>query len=88
MKKKVNPRRRPATQADIIRAKKEAQVNAVETMWAIMFTVLRDKFGWETEQLKKMWGDIEDLSDSIKHGYVSVPDLMQTLEEEAGIHLR
>ncbi len=88
MKKKVNPRRHTVTQADVNRAKKEAQVNAVKAAWAIMFSVLRDKFGWDVEQLQKMWDEVEDLSDSVTQGYVSVADMMQTLEEEAGIHLR
>ncbi len=88
MTKKVNPRRHPATQADIIRAKKETQINAVKAAWAIMFTALRDKFGWDAEKLQKMWDEVEDLSDSVTQGYVSVADMMRTLEEEAGIYLR
>ncbi len=60
----------------------------MKAAWAIMFTVLRDKFGLEAEQLQKMWDEVEDLSDSVTQGYVSIADMMRTLEEEAGIHLR
>lgn len=42
--KKVNPNKRPATQADIRKAKREATSEAINFAWAIMFTVLRDKF--------------------------------------------
>ena len=38
--KRVNPRKRPASQADVKRAKKEAQDKAVELAWSIFFTVL------------------------------------------------
>lgn len=42
-KKKVNPRRIPATLADVQRAKKEAQDFAITATWAIFYTVMRDK---------------------------------------------
>ena len=45
-KKKVNPRNIPATQADVNRAKKLASDLAVQSCWAIMFTAMRDKYGW------------------------------------------
>ena len=86
MKKKTNPRRRPATQADVNRAKKEAQDQAVKIAWAIMFTCLRDKEGWGKIRLKRLWGEIDNLSDSIAKGYVSIKDLMAVLGED-GIEL-
>lgn len=49
-KKRVNPHRRPATLADVQKAKKAAQNEAVTTAWAIFFSALRDKegFGYTT----------------------------------------
>lgn len=82
--KRVNPRRRPATLADVEKAKKQAQSEAVKYAWAIMFSVLRDKEGWGIVRLKRLWDEVEDLSDSIEKGYVSVRDLLDTLEEEIG----
>lgn len=82
MGKKVNPRRRPATQADVNKAKKAAQEQAVEIAWAIMFTCLRDKEGWGKVRLKRLWGHINNLSDSISQGYVSIKDLMTVLGED------
>lgn len=82
--KRVNPRRRPATLADVEKAKKQAQSEAVKYAWAIMFSVLRDKEGWGVVRLKRLWDEVEDLSDSIGKGYVSVRDLLETLEEEIG----
>ena len=87
MKKKTNPCRRPVSQADIIKAKKEAQVKAVNYAWAIFFTVMVDKEGYGKKRLKRIWKHVSDLSDSIAKGYVSVNDLMQTLESEMGIVL-
>lgn len=82
--KRVNPRRRPATLADVEKARKQAQSEAVKYAWAIMFSVLRDKEGWGVVRLKRLWDEVEDLSDSIEKGYVSVQDLLETLEEEIG----
>ena len=82
--KRVNPRRRPATLADVEKARKQAQSEAVKYAWAIMFSVLRDKEGWGVVRLKRLWDEVEDLSDSIGKGYVSVRDLLDTLEEEIG----
>lgn len=88
MKKKVNPHRRPATVADVERAKKTAQNQAINIAWAIFFTVMRDKEGWGMKRLRRLWDEVNDLSDSISGGYVSVSDLMQALEDEAGIVLK
>lgn len=86
-KKKVNPKRRPATAADIKKAKDLAQGFAISAMWTIFFTVLRDKEGYEEEGLRRVWEAMEDLSDSIAKGYVDLNDLRHTLKVEAGIEL-
>lgn len=85
MKHKTNPRRRPATMADVERAKRAAQADAVRTAWAIFFTVLRDKEQATVDDLKRVWGEVEDLSDSIARGYVNVTDLRDALRREANI---
>lgn len=86
-KRKVNPKKKPATQADVKKAKSQAETRAVKLAWTILFTVLRDKEGMDNEDLQRIWGKVEDLSDSIAKGYVSLADLRQTLKEEANINL-
>ena len=83
-KRRVNPRRRPATQADINRAKREATDFAVERLWSIMFTVLRDKEGYDLDGLRRVWQEVDDLADSISRGYCTVQDLKHILKEEEG----
>ena len=87
MKKKTNPRNIPVSQADIIKAKKEAQSTAINYAWAIFFTVMRDKEGYGKKRLRRVWDAVNELSDSIAQGYVNVKDLMRVLEKEAGIVL-
>lgn len=86
-RKKVNPLRRPATAADVERAKKGATNDAVTYVWAIVLTALRDKEGFCREDLKRVWDEAEDIADSILKGYINVQDLVQVLHEEAGIKL-
>ena len=79
---KPNPRRRPATQADVEKAKKQAQSEAVKYAFAIFFTVLYDKEHADMEVMKRVWSEISELSESITQGYVTVSDLMDTLKRE------
>lgn len=82
---KTNPRRTP-----LPAAVREAQARdrAITLAWAIFFTVLRDKEGYETEDLQRVWRGVEGLSDSVAKGYVNVRDLMEALDREAGVSLR
>ena len=87
-KKKINPRRRPLTEADINRFKNQAVSEAVELVWSIFFTVLRDKEHAEIDDLKRVWKECEELSDSITKGYVNVSDLRNVLRQEVGVVMR
>lgn len=71
--------------ADVERAKKEAQSEAVDYALAIMFTALRDKEGWNVPRLQRLWDEINDVADSVAQGYVNIADLQYTLRTEAGI---
>lgn len=86
-KGKVNPRKKPATAADVERARKQAQHEACKLAWTILFTVLADKEGYTVEQMQKVWREVDDLSDSIVKGYVNVSDLRTVLRDEYGINL-
>ena len=86
-KKKVNPRRQPATMADLKRAKEKAEEKSLETAWSIFFTVLRDKEGFRLDDLRRVWVEVEDLSDSIVKGYCTVSDLRGVLRLEEGVIL-
>lgn len=85
--KKTNPRRRPATQADVKRAKREAQNEALSLSMVIFLTVMKDKEGATNDDLYRIWKEIEDLSDSVVQGYVDLWDLKTVLEKEYNIHV-
>ena len=86
-KKKVNPRRKPATMADVDRARDEAVRETVRFCMVVFFTVLLDKFAASKEDLQRVWDEVNDLSDSVKKKYVSLKDLKSVLVEEYDINL-
>lgn len=85
--KKINPRKRPATQADVEKAKKQATDEAVSLAMTIFLTVLKDKNGFSNEELSDTWANVENLSASIRDGYVSVYDLRTVLRDEYEIYV-
>lgn len=87
MSRKTTPRRRPATMADVERAKQEAQAEAVSYAMTIFFSVLCDKHGATDAELRQFWGEVNYLSESIVQGYVSLADLRHTLRTERGIEI-
>lgn len=87
MKKRTNPTRRPASMADVKRAKQEAQDKALQAAWSIFFSTLRDKEGYSLEDLRRVWTEVENLSDSIAKGYCTITDLREVLKLEEGIVL-
>lgn len=86
-RKKVNPRRRPATQADVERARDKAVEKAVHLCMTVFFTVLLDKEQADKEILHRVWDEVNDLSDSINQGYVTEADLNRVLREEYDIYI-
>lgn len=83
-KKKTPPNRRPATMADVKRAKKQAFEEAVDYAMTIMFTVLLDKYNGE-DYIQDVWRDVNKLSSEVIEGRVSVADMRCMLREEYGI---
>jgi hypothetical protein len=80
-KKKVNPRKRPASMADVSRA----MVDSLRLAEVLIFTVLLDKQGFDADRLLEVWHQVGDLSDSVNNGIVSIRDLETVLKEEYGI---
>lgn len=81
---KTNPKKRPATEADVRRAKVQAVNDAVRMTSAIFLTVLCDKFGG-AEYVPDIWREVNKLSEEIKEKRVSVPDLIRVLNQEYDI---
>lgn len=85
---KVNPRRKPASEADVNRAKSIASDQAVKLAIVIFLSVLCDDFSFDKDQLQFAWVRMNKLSQEIKEHRINAWDLMQVLEEEYGVSLK
>ena len=68
---------------------KAVQGAVVETHnrdWAIVFRVLHDRFGFETEQKALLYDTAVEYLEDIRDGRIKLQELMSTLEED-GIRL-
>lgn len=83
---KTNPRKRPATQADVRRAQTAAVNDAVRMASAIFLTVLCDKFNG-ADYIPDIWREVNKLSEEIREKRISVSDLIVTLREEYEIEV-
>lgn len=84
--RKINPRRAPATGADVKKAWERGVLDGVSNASAIFLTVLVDKFGG-ADYIRDVWLEINKLSEEIAERRVSVADLRAVLREEYGIEV-
>ena len=54
---------------------------AITSAWAILFTALRDKEGFGYVRLRRVWDEVNYISDSIDKGYIDIDDLVNELKE-------
>lgn len=83
---KVNPRRKPASYADVDRAWKEGCIEGMRLAEAIFLTVLHDRHADEVN-VQMVWDEIVDKTEAMDKGYFTAADLRRTLKEEYGIEL-
>lgn len=84
---KINPRRRPATQADVDRAGEKGRIFGMEFMATCLMWTLMDKHDATDEKLLAITKDMNYLMDSIIKGYVTYADIRRALKEEHGIEV-
>ena len=86
--KKVNPRRKPVSEANLNRAKATASDQAVKLAIAIFLTVLKDDFDFDNDQLVHAWERLDKLSEEVAEHRISAWDLINVLHEEYNVDLR
>lgn len=85
MNKKINPRRRPCSEADVKKAKKDAEKNTLDMSITIILSALLDGGFLAPEQMHDAWEAINYKSDSINKGYCKPTDLIKMLNDEYDI---
>ena len=86
-KKKTNPRRRPATQADVDRAFADGISAGVNTAMAILFIVLLDKTEADADFIAALMPMVADYSGEVKDKRLTYADLKDVLKQEYNITL-
>lgn len=86
-KKKANPRTRPATMADVKRAKHTATADAVRRMLYLLLYILIDNHGASNEDIKQLAEEINYYCDSISEGRLTWKDMERVVRDEYGIEL-
>ena len=82
MAKKVNPRRRPATFADVDKAWEKGVLDGCSNASAMFLTILCDKFDMSVEEVQRFWKEVNKLSEEVAEQRVSIADLRTVLLEE------
>lgn len=84
-RKRINPRRRPATAEDVRKAKDKATDEAMNTIMYMIFWALANNHGAKPEDLSRLKDELYDVADSINRGYIKWQDLRDSLQEEYGV---
>lgn len=87
MPKKTNPRNRPASQADVQKAYKRGQNEALEMVLYVVLYVLMDKQGADKGVILSVKNHLMYTIDSIAKGYADWRDIKTVMDEEYDVHL-
>lgn len=61
---------------------------AIKDYSAAIMLCLHDKLGFGPKRAQRFMAQVEELFDSINQGYLSVDDVIKTVEEELGIQIK
>lgn len=86
MANKINPRRKPATEADVNRAWGEGVIEGIRCMEAITLNCLCDKYADQLD-IEAFWDDLNKLCESYSEGRFTLADIRNMLKEEYKILL-
>ena len=85
--KKVKPRRRPATGADVEKAKIYATNEAIKRILYLVLYVLIEKHDAPYDDIQQLSQEINYYADSITNGYVSWKDIERVVVDEYDVSL-
>ena len=69
------------------RAVEHAVEEAYKRYWAITMRVLRDRFAWGKDRLRRLWDQSLDYLHDMDGGLITAEEMLQTLENEDGIRI-
>lgn len=85
-KERINPRRQPATQADVDKSRREGRQEGAHLMFACIVTSLKDVHLLSNDDLVTMWEHSSKLLEEINEKRIKLEDLDKVLAEEYDCH--
>ena len=85
--KKMNPKKKPATQYDVERARREGRDEAYKTILAIFLWAWKEKFHASDDDIVKMGDYLRFYAQEIAAGRISARDIMEAMDDEHGWNL-
>lgn len=76
-----------AVQIATERAVQLAVEEAYRRHWAITMRVLRDRFGWGKDRLRRLWDQSLDYLRDMDDGLITAEEMLRVLEREDGIRI-
>lgn len=89
MAHKVNPRRKPATQADVERAEEAGRDLGLEFALNLVLFILKDKHDAPDDDILQLRDEFMYEIDSVAKGYLTYSDIKRTLkgDYDLAVHL-
>ena len=85
--KKVNPRNRPMTEADVIKAKHEATQTAMKHALYLVLYILIDKHDAPLDDVQQLARELNHLAAQVASGAMSWSFIYKVLEEDYDLKL-
>ena len=76
-----------AVQIAVVRAVDHAVEEAYKRHWALTMRVLRDRFAWGKDRIRKLWDGVLDYLKDMDEGLITPEEMMDILEREDGIRI-
>lgn len=76
-----------AVQIAVERGVGGAVEEAYRRHWAITMRVLRDRFGWGKDRLRRLWDQSLDYLHDMDTGLITAEEMLRVLEREDGIRI-
>ena len=85
---KTNPRRVPATQADVKRAYQDGVTEGIERGLRLFLFTLIDKHDAPMENVRQLVEEINYTAESVSQGYIKWADIAHVLQEEYCVEIK
>ena len=91
LQEKLTPQELDTLEKQIRKAVELIVADAVNTCyqrhWAVVMRVLRDRFGWGSTRLHRLWDQCMSYLDDIDSGQLKAEEVLQSLYDEDGINI-